>query len=142
MALQLDHIKALESFYISFPKLGTLMLLQILCYLCYFSQIYLLSWYQTRYKKNYINIFPKIMVVFGFSVQSISGLSPYFILRPFVITKFIRWNIVGTFWSLFAYIRLKNTITVNPCHLFVMKFLWLSISCRSPERKLGSARLG
>ena len=98
--------------------------------------------YQTILLKLYINIFSKIMLIFCFSIQSISRLSTYFILWSFRIWIFICYIIVRPLRGRFTCINLWITKTINPSHLFWLKFFRFSISARCSKRIFCCTRFG
>jgi len=78
---------------------------------------------------TYIDIFTEVVLVLGFSIESVSWICSHFPLRPFGIVEFISDIVVRALGSLFS-------ITIYNCHFFRYKLLGLSISRGCSKWKL------
>ena len=74
------------------------------------------------------------MFVFGFCVEGVSGVSAHLPFGSFAVRKLISHIIVRSFRSLFS-------VTIDYCHFFRNKFLWLCITSGCSKGKLRSCAL-
>ena len=81
--------------------------------------------------ENYVNIFSEVVLIFGISIECVSGCSTDFPWGIFWVGKLISGNVVGTFGSLLA-------VTVDEGHFLGNELFGFSLSCRCSTWKLWS----
>ena len=105
--------------------------LRILCFHWEFFELCQLNLYQSMLLLSYIYVFAEVMLVFGFSIHSISRICAHFPFWSLRIIEFVGDVVVGPLRSLFA-------VAVYNRHFLSYKLFWLGISSGRSKWELRS----